>query len=171
MEVTRPCGECKWSRDGVPGWLLQLCYIVQRNTSLLPSDPRKVRRRSSDLWGNMEKAPAQKQWPDARRQGECPGSTICTCWWWKAHECLFDASAPWSKSSMLFRTTEFVLLNWGNLAFHERTSNGSWRACVTDPTRICRHGSTLPHVRASTHVRSLPLTTSICNFTDCPFPF
>ena len=53
---------------------------------------------------------------------------------------VFDASAPWSKSSALFCTTEFVPLK-GNLVFHERTSNGGWRAFVTDPTCICRHGS------------------------------
>ena len=78
---------------------------------------------------------------------------------------VFVASAPCSKNSTLVCTTEFVPLNWGNLAFHEKTCNGDWRAFVTDPTRICRHGSPLPHTRASTHLWSLPLTTSICNFT------
>ena len=41
-EVTCPRGERERLRDGVPGRLLQLCYIVQRTTSLLPSYPWKV---------------------------------------------------------------------------------------------------------------------------------
>ena len=42
VEVTRLRGECERLRDGVPGRLLQPCYIVQRTMSLLPSDSRKV---------------------------------------------------------------------------------------------------------------------------------
>ena len=65
---------------------------------------------------------------------------------------VFDASPPCSKSSALFCTMEFVPLK-GNSAFRERTCNGGRRAFVTDPTRICRHGSPLPRTRASTHLR------------------
>ena len=128
-----------------------------------PSGPRKVRRRSSNLWWDLEKAPARKQWK----------KTSTTSRWHHMYllmvrsprlSSVFVASAPCSKSSTLFSTTEFVPLK-GNLAFHEKTSNGDWRAFVTDPTRICRHGSPLPHTSASTHLWSLPLTTSICNFT------
>ena len=77
MEVAHPRGKRK--QDGVPGRLLQPCYIVQKTTLLLPPDSQKVRRWLSDLWGDPEKVPAQKQWPDARRQGERPGGTTCTC--------------------------------------------------------------------------------------------
>ena len=84
---------------------------------------------------------------------------------------LFDASALWSTSNTLFCTTEFVPLNWGNLAFRKRISKGGWRAFVTDPTCICRHGSPLRRTRGSTDLLSLPLTTSICNFADCLFLF
>ena len=68
-----------------PRMIQHLTSIVQRTTSLLPSDPRKVRRRSSDLWGD---SPARKQWPYSRREVEfCPGGTKHTCRWRGTHEC------------------------------------------------------------------------------------
>ena len=56
----------------------------------------------------------------------------------------FDTGTLWRKSSTLtlfcrLDTTEFVSLK-GCLVFHERTSNGGWRAFMKDPKWLCRHG-------------------------------
>ena len=172
-EVTCPCGECEQSQDGVIGRLLQPCYILQRTMLLLPScrsteSELTVKRpmgrpgKSACLkaMARRKKTRTSREAPHVSADGEEPTNV-------KSIRCQCTVS----KSSVLFCTLGFVPLNWGNLAFRERTSNGGWRAYVTDPTHICRHGSCFPHTRVSTHLRSLPLTTSICNFTDCPFPF
>ena len=52
----------------------------------------------------------------------------------------------------------------GHLAFRERTSNIGWRAFMTDPTRLCRHGIPSLCTAASTHLHSLPLTAPNSNF-------
>ena len=109
-EVTRPRGERE--RDGVLGRLLQLCYIVQRTTLLLPSDPLKVRRRSSDLWKDPEKRPLKSNGqmqedkenvqvaPHVPADGEEPTNV-------KSIRCQCSVE----QSSALFCTTEFIPLN------------------------------------------------------------
>ena len=170
MEVTRPRGERKRSRDGVSGRILQPCYIIQRTRLLLPSDPWKLRR-SSDLWGDPEKAPARKWWPDARRQGERPGSTIGICWWWRAHECQVYSmpvqrkakaahySVPRS-SSHCSEESIAITVQWWSKSFCDIS-----------------HAQVFVDMVASYHAQELPLIFEachwhlICNFTDCPFPF
>ena len=69
---------------------------------------------------------------------------------------LFDTSTQWRKCSVLFcmlGTTEFISLK-GNLAFRKRTSNDGWRASMTVPTRLCRHG--IP--------QQLPLIFTACHW-------
>ena len=143
---------------------------------LLPSDPRKVRRRSSDICGDPEKAPAQKQWPDARRQGERPGSTTYTSWWWAAYECQAYSMPVHRKAKAARCSVPRSSSHW---------TEEIWHSAKEHPSVVEELLWRIPHVFvdmvAPYHAQELPLIFGDCHWQlqsetshlwpNCPFPF